>query len=241
MIRFNCPSCGAFYTAPPSGAGKSLKCNACRTEIEIPYTAPPPPPRKPSANEPVEIHPCPKCDARLSVLAADLGSDIACPNCQTVFTAVSADGPPPPPLKKSSAGKPKKADRDDDDDEDEDDRPKRRKSKRRKSSGSLRDDRYRSFAPHDGVFMLVLSLVAMAVNGTGFCCLIGSFAGMLLSVFVLVRSSMSISEVKNGIMEPNGRVLLEVGRGLAALNVLLAIALIVFTFAMQSRPAATEP
>ena len=29
----------------------------------------------------------------------------------------------------------------------------------------LRDSRYRSFSPHDGVFMLVLSLVAVAVNG----------------------------------------------------------------------------
>lgn len=232
MIRFMCSSCGAHSIAPPGDAGQVVECKACRTPILIP-DAPPAPPRKPSANEPVEIHPCPKCHAALSVLAADLGSDIACPNCQTVFTAASADGPPPPPPKKSSAGKLKTADRDEDD-EDDDDRPKKRKSKRRKSSMGLRDARYRTFSPHDGVFMLVLALVAMGVNATGFCCFIGAFAGMLLSVFVVVKSSLSIREIKNGIMEPSGRVLLEVSRGLGALNVLLAIALIVFTFAMRS-------
>jgi DNA-directed RNA polymerase subunit RPC12/RpoP len=232
MIRYMCPSCGADSTAQPGDAGKVISCPACRTPIQLPGAPPPPPKGKPSANDPVEIHPCPKCNAALSVLAADLGTDIACPNCETVFTAVSADGPPPPPPKKSSAGKAKKVDRDDDDD----DRPKRRQSKRRKSSMGLRDSRYRSFSPHDGVFMLVLSLVAVAVNGLGFCCPIGWFAGLLLSVFVIVKASLSVRDIKKGTMQANGRVLLEASRGLAVLNVLLSIGLIVFDFVLKSAP-----
>lgn len=64
--------------------------------------APPPLPVDPppvNPQEPVEVRPCPSCRERLSVLPADVGKDVACPKCETVFRAEPAgrNGAPPPP------------------------------------------------------------------------------------------------------------------------------------------------
>jgi TM2 domain-containing membrane protein YozV len=168
MIRFACPGCSATFTVADEKAGKTGKCPKCQSQFVIPAAeasagadappplpppsapapSPPPPPADP--NEPVEIQPCPKCSTRLSVLPTDVGLDIQCPSCETVFKAMRADAPPPPdtgPKKGSSSlvklgsGSDKDDDDDDrgskrkskrrDDDDDDDDRPSRRRSSRR--------------------------------------------------------------------------------------------------------------
>src|SRR5687767_5644266 len=86
MIRFACPGCGATYSVDDSKGGKTGKCPKCATQFQIPAPegapAPPPataadpraslpPPPPPDPNAPVEIDPCPGCQARLSVAATD--------------------------------------------------------------------------------------------------------------------------------------------------------------------------
>jgi uncharacterized membrane protein YidH (DUF202 family)/DNA-directed RNA polymerase subunit RPC12/RpoP len=173
MIRFACPGCSATFTVADEKAGKTGKCPKCQSQFVIPAAeasasadappplppppapapssrapSPPPPPADP--NEPVEIQPCPKCSTRLSVLPTDVGLDIQCPSCETVFKALRADAPPPPEsgakkgsssLVKLGSGSDKDDDDDDrgskrkskrrDDDDDDDDRPSRRRSSRR--------------------------------------------------------------------------------------------------------------
>ncbi|MFO0850452.1 MAG: hypothetical protein U0871_18110 [Gemmataceae bacterium] len=109
MIRFACPGCGAVYTVEDAKGGKTGKCPKCQAQFVIPAADPsasapsfpaapppvpapppapvPPPPPAADPNAPVEIAPCPKCQARLSVATADLGADVECPYCKTVYTA----------------------------------------------------------------------------------------------------------------------------------------------------------
>ncbi len=113
MIRFSCPGCSATYTVGDEKGGKSGRCPKCQSQFTIPMpdastsvpastpsaptlpptpSAPklppvPPPPPPPPAAGPVEIAPCPGCQAKLSVERTDLGSDVECPYCKTVFKA----------------------------------------------------------------------------------------------------------------------------------------------------------
>lgn len=141
MIRFSCPGCGATYSVDDAKGGKTGKCPKCQSQFLIPMpeggAAPPPlpPPPPPSAassdpNAPVEIAPCPKCDARLSVATSDLGVDVECPYCKTVYKAVKpgAGGKAPTGGRGARAAeeeedRPSRRRRDDDADED---RPSRR-------------------------------------------------------------------------------------------------------------------
>src|SRR5207253_2637897 len=100
-------------------------------------------------------------------------------------------------------------------------------------STSLDDDRYRSYGPHDGVLNLVLAIVAFVFDGGGFCCLCGSFLSLVLSVYVIIKSSLSISEITKGIMDPSGRVMLEIARAIAIVNVLLGIGEVVLTWSVN--------
>jgi hypothetical protein len=95
----------------------------------------------------IDIHPCPKCGAKLSVEAKDLGLEIECPHCQTVFRAHRADVPQPPPGGGSKAdtgaskliklGSGTKRGKDDDDDDDDD---RKRKKKYRRDDDEDEDD-----------------------------------------------------------------------------------------------------
>lgn len=160
MIRFACPGCSATFTVGDEKAGKTGKCPKCQSQFVIPAadagapaadvpppvpsasksasrpSLPPPPPPTPAAdpNAPVEIAPCPKCGTRLSVLPTDVGVDIQCPSCETVFKATRADAPPPPDTGSKSKGSSalvKLGSGSDKDEDDDDDRPSKRKSKRR--------------------------------------------------------------------------------------------------------------
>ncbi len=135
MIRFACPGCGATYSVSDEKAGKTGKCPKCQSQFVIPLAeaeAPPPlPTPSVDANAPVEIAPCPGCQARLSVATADLGVDVECPHCQTIYPAVRPSQQPLPKAEKRDAvvvesNTPRsKRPRDDDDDE----RPSRRRSR----------------------------------------------------------------------------------------------------------------
>jgi len=171
MIRFACPGCAATFTVDDAKAGKVGKCPKCQSQFQIPSpdptvaedappampAAPPPSPTPPAAaakppviapvappSSTVEIAPCPKCSARLTVGLSDLGADVECPYCKTIYAATRGDAlvPASAPIAKADDDF---ASLDDDDvrpsqrsaskrgrrDDDEDDRPSRRKSSRR--------------------------------------------------------------------------------------------------------------
>ncbi len=145
MIRFACPGCAATFTVDDNRSGKSGKCPKCQSEFVIPdmeplqstptpasVSIPAPAPR--NVDEPVEIEPCPKCSTKLSVSGSDIGNDVECPYCKTVFQAIKPGtrppAPPPAPGRKSQFestddnGRPKSRRKDSDDD---DDRPRKRR------------------------------------------------------------------------------------------------------------------
>jgi TM2 domain-containing membrane protein YozV len=146
MIRFSCPGCGATYTVGDQKGGKTGRCPKCQAQFVIPQpdaaaaapapTASAPQLPLPSTADPtaaVEIAPCPGCQARLSVTNADLGADVECPYCKTVYRATAAT------TTASSVGGSRKSraladddrpSRRRDEDDDEDDRPSRRRSRR---------------------------------------------------------------------------------------------------------------
>jgi TM2 domain-containing membrane protein YozV len=153
MIKFACPGCNASFTVADEKAGKSGKCPKCQSQFVIPAASAGegPPSTKtaapPDDDLPVEIQPCPKCKTRLSVMPGDIGLDIECTNCQTVFKALKAGGAAPksdskpsrPPVDDEEDDRPKRKSRRDEDEEDEqpkrksrreeddeDDRPKRK-------------------------------------------------------------------------------------------------------------------
>jgi predicted Zn finger-like uncharacterized protein len=161
MIRFECPGCSAQFSVDDAKGGKTGKCPKCNTQFIIPDADPPaapasapsnrgtpPPPSSrgvappplppPAADEPVDIKPCPKCSTQLTVNGSDLGLDVECPTCATVFKAERpgslVPAPPPPPPKRSAlestdpTGKPKsRRGRDDDEESADDDRPRSRR------------------------------------------------------------------------------------------------------------------
>ena len=152
MIRFACPGCGATYTVPDEKGGKTGKCPKCQGQFVIPNAEPtaggavsPPPPLAPSndPNAPVEVAPCPGCQARLSVAESDLGADVECPYCKTIYKAVrpgAAQSAPEPaaPSKSLSAAlgelggskKSKASSKRNDDDDEPEERPAKKKRSR---------------------------------------------------------------------------------------------------------------
>ncbi len=242
-----CPTCGARLTVNAEDVGAHVECPMCKSVFQgqaaptptVVVPSPPPPP----APADVDIAPCPKCRAELTVSETDLGQDVECPHCQTVYKAErpqpkagtqlarSVRAPAPPPSrsgddegkKKPYEFKPKskKKDKDspfaedddeDDDDEDDDDRPRRKKKKRRRSrsSGDYDDDRYRSYSPHDGNAMLIWAIVSF------FCC-------GLISIYVLIKSSSSLNEIRAGSMDPSGRAMLETARIIAIIALIFRV------------------
>lgn len=165
MIRFSCPGCGATYSVDDAKGGKTGKCPKCQTQFQIPMpggaaappapgtgpaaTLPPPPPVDPNA--PVEISPCPGCQARLSVATSDLGADVECPYCKTVYKAKKpGTGLSPVSPKRSELDDDRPSRRRRDEEDEEDDRPSRRRrdeededrpSRRRRDEDDEDDDR----------------------------------------------------------------------------------------------------
>lgn len=247
MIRFACPGCSATFTVADEKAGKTGKCPKCQSQFVIPDAPAPASPPSPVASKPpalppspppspeeetgtVEVSPCPKCGARLSVLASDVGSDIECPHCQNVYRAIRSDAPPPPDtgsrsgsgsskLVKLGSGsrrddeddeddRPSKKRRsrrdDDDDDDDEDDRPSRRKRSRRRSSG-------RHYVEHRGNLILILTIL-------------GIFTGILiLNIVGWVLANNDLQEMDAGRMDPEGRSMTNICKIINMVVVILAL------------------
>ncbi len=193
MIRFSCPGCGAVYSVDESKGGKTGKCPKCQTQFQIPLpegaAAPPPlpasapepaaslPPPPSDPNAPVEIEPCPKCQARLSVAASDLGVDVECPYCKTVYTAARA-GAAVSPSKAHLAvtdDRPSRRRRDEEDEDDrssrrrdeddEDDRPSRRRQRDEEDEDRPRRKRRRGADVESK--KLVAGLLALLLGGWG--------------------------------------------------------------------------
>lgn len=248
MIRFACPGCSATFTVADEKAGKTGKCPKCQSQFVIPEAPaaapapssvasrpvpPPPPPPPPPVDDnsgTVEVTPCPKCGSRLSVMQGDLGSDIECPSCQTVYKATRADAPPPPPGSGSKSGaktsslvklgsgsrqddddddrksKKKRSRRDDDDDEDDDDdRPRRRKRRRRSYGGG--------YVEHRATLLLILTIL-------GFITQI-----IILNIVAWVMAHNDLKEMDAGRMDPEGRSMTNLCR-------ILNMILVIFTIVM---------
>ena len=189
MIKFACPGCAAVFSVGDEKAGKSGKCPKCESQFMIPEAEPPavgaaPPPLSPPppAEDPgVEIKPCPGCQAKLTVSPGDLGLDVECPYCKTVYKAKKLGGTAAAPAvddrpsPRPRDDRPKRRNRGDDDDEDrpskrrdrydddDDDRPSRR---RRRVEG-----RSSSESTTLGIVSLVTGILAII---PGCCC--GLFA-----------------------------------------------------------------
>ena len=261
MIRFSCPGCGATYSVDDSKGGKTGKCPKCQTQFQIPapeegavasppapvappppaYTPPPPPATDPNA--PVEIAPCPGCQARLSVSNSDLGVDVECPYCKTVYKAVRAGAtppaPPPAPPRVSdleTAGssrsskrrddddddddRPKKRSRRDDDDDD-DDRPSSRKRSSRRDDDDDDDDRPRkkkrrrggNYEPHRGVMILMFGVLGWVV-----CVIFGIVAWTM--------GSADLRKMDEGTMDPEGRSMTRIGQILGMIQCIFLVIII---------------
>jgi hypothetical protein len=194
----------------------------------------------PSADTPVEIRPCPKCNTRLSVLPADVGHDIQCPSCETVFKALRADAPPPPDGGKGGGssslvriGSGSKRDDDDDDrrdrgrrrskwdDDDDDDRD--RPSRRRRSRYDDDDDDYdrprrrrgyANYAPHRGTMVLVFAILGWVV-----CVIFG--------IVAWVMAAQDLKEMDAGRMDPEGRSTTQAAKVIAMIQCILSLVVIV--------------
>ena len=209
-------------------------------EAPPPMHVPPPvAPTPPGPNDPVEIVPCPKCSSRLSVLPGDVGLDVECPNCQTVYRANRADAPPPPALDDKPRtstlvkyGSGAKGKRDDDEDED-DDRPSRRKKSRRNNDDDDDDDddrpsrrrksrvrrrSGRNYEAHRGVLVLVLGIIAIASTFIG---LWG--VNLICGIIAWVLGSMDIKAMDAGRMDPEGKSQTQIGMYLGMATVILTV------------------
>ncbi len=254
MIRFACPGCSSTFTVGDEKAGKTGKCPKCQSQFVIPeaptdtpppeppplpsaHVAPPPAPPPPAADDPIEIQPCPKCGARLSVLPGDVGKDIECPTCQTVYRARRGDAPPPPDAgeRKSSTGgvlvRVGSGNKKDDDDrpskrrsrrdDDDDDRPSRRRRRSRRDDDDDDDDdrpRRRSrrgsgrgyVEPHRGGMILAFAII-------------GWVAFWPLTIVAWVMGNGDMQAIDSGRMDPEGRSMTNTGRILGMIGTILGI------------------
>jgi predicted Zn finger-like uncharacterized protein len=257
MIRFSCPGCGATYSVDDAKGGKTGKCPKCQTQFQIPApegapapsgigsgpapTLPPPPPVDPTA--PVEIAPCPGCQARLSVATSDLGADVECPYCKTVYKAKKPGtglSPVAPPPKRSELDddRPSRRRRDEDDDEEErpsrrrrdeedEDRPSRRRrdeddeddrpSRRRRREEEEEDDRPRKRRRRrGGSYEPHRGGLILALGILSF---VG--CGIFTGIPAWIMGKGDLARMDSGIMDPEGRTLTNVGRILGMICVIL--------------------
>jgi len=258
-----CPKCQSQFVIPSAdeAAGGVVSASANvpgGTEppplpADLPAADPPAPPPLPSSsssapppptdpNQPVEIQPCPKCNTRLTVLPADVGFDIQCPSCETVFKAMRADAPPPPSsgsrgkgnssLVRLGSGSERRDDEDDRpsrrrdsrrdrDDDDDRDRPSRRRSRRDDDYDDDYDDdrprrrRYSSsyVRPHRAGMVLTFGIVGLLMCW--------NIIGITFNILAIVFGSMDLKEMDNGTMDSSGRGQTSTGRTLGIVGLCL--------------------
>lgn len=256
MIRFACPGCMATFSVGPELAGKPGQCPHCQARYVVP-PAPvdmsggqrPPHPLPPAAgsDDPVEIRPCPKCQSRLSVLATDVGLEVECPNCHTIYKALRVGAPPPPPTERSRAGGrlvERGSDRDNTDDrprrsrrepdrDDEDDRPRRRsrrdeddeedyddRRERRRDRRRRYEDEYdRHLLPHRGGMILTFGIVGLV-----FC---WTFIALVFSALAWVFAVQDLRAMDDGRTDDSGRGSTNAGKILGIVSLALFAAAVV--------------
>ena len=256
MIRFSCPGCSATYTVGDEKGGKTGKCPKCQSQFVIPLpeggavadtpSAPPPLPPAPAADSgTVEISPCPSCQTRLTVETGDLGSDVQCPTCNTVFKATRPGAtppvPPPAPPKKSrfeDAGRREKDEEDDDDrprkkrrnddDDEEEDRPSKKRrdddddeedrpSKKRRDDDD--DDRPRNKKKRrrsGGEPHRGTTILILGILAFVGC-------GIFTAIPALVMANADLKKMDDGSMDEEGRSLTNIGRVLGLVSIVLTL------------------
>ncbi|HET6573677.1 MAG TPA: MJ0042-type zinc finger domain-containing protein [Fimbriiglobus sp.] len=263
MIRFSCPGCGATYSVDDSKGGKTGKCPKCQTQFQIPMpegaatppaagsapapSLPPPPPADPNA--PVEIAPCPGCQARLSVAASDLGADVECPYCKTVYKAKKPGtgvAPVPSPRSESEDDRPRRRR---DEEEDEDDRPSRRRRRdedeedadrprrRRRDEGEADEDRPSRRRRDEDEEEDRPRRRRLRRGGSyephrgGLILTLGILSLVICGIFTgipaWVMGNADLRKIDEGRMDPEGRTMTNVGRILGMINVILTCVLFV--------------
>jgi phage FluMu protein Com len=233
-----CPKCQIQFTIPhPFEAGSDQPPPMTTSEapppiptVEAPrpqrirsVEAPPPMPPPVDAEEPVEIAACPKCASRLSVMPGDVGLDVECPNCKTVYRAKRADAPPvleramSRPKSSSLVVRQKRDDEDDDrpsrrkkksrrqddddDEEEDDDRPSRPRRKNRRTG--------RRYDEHRGTLILVFGIL-------------GFFVG-IFGILAWILGANDLRAMDSGRMDPEGRSNTQTGVLLGKISVILSI------------------
>lgn len=227
MIRFACPGCGVVYSVADEKAGKTGKCPKCQSNFVIPNAdpsappplpgaepdeslvaadeTPPPPPPVEDPNAPVEVAPCPGCQVRLSVEPKDVGQEVECPYCKTLFTAKRVQ--PKPSSVGTGSRRPKDEDRPSQrrsrrDEEEE--RPSRRRDRRWDTDDEDdRDDyepRRRNQKPSEvsavagmllggGIYALVQA-AALVLGSTLICCAWpGTYYALVVGIMMIVRGA----------------------------------------------------
>jgi len=232
MIRFACPGCGVVYSVADEKAGKTGKCPKCAANFVIPNAdpnAPPPlpgdeaesivaaddvPPPLPSSpvdpNAPVEVAPCPGCQVRLSVEPKDVGLEVECPYCKTLFTAKRALPTP------SSAGAGSRRPADEERPsrrparrDEEEERPRRRSRRWDSDDEGDYEPRRRSRKPSElgavagmllggGIYALVQTL-AMVLGSTLICCAWpGTYYALVVGILMIVRGANMLNNKDEG-------------------------------------------
>jgi hypothetical protein len=164
----------------------------------------------------------------LSVAASDLGADVECPYCKTVYKAkkpgTGVSTVPPSRRSEPDEERPSRRRRDE---EDEDDRPSRRRRRdeededdrpsRRRRDEEDEDDRPRkrrrrrggSYEPHRGGLILALGILS----------LVG--CGIFTGIPAWIMGNADMKAIDAGRMDPEGRTMTSVGRILGMINVIL--------------------
>lgn len=100
-LRTTCPSCSAGIKYPSQLGGDEAECPKCKFWFTLPTNrgdaAHPLTPeagptralewRQKAAKHLIQILPCPTCHANLAVMPEDVGLDVQCGGCQSVFEA----------------------------------------------------------------------------------------------------------------------------------------------------------
>ena len=232
-----CPKCQAKMSVRPEDVGFDLQCPFCQTMFRgVAASDPAPPPSVPEPEAPgTEIAPCPKCRAELTVDPADLGGEVECPFCRTVYRAEKpkpkgttpvarhTPAPPPPPRKKlddledngdTTPIKMKwEQETDPENDDDDEYRPRNRKRRRRRDAGDPYepyDERTRSLEPSNGPACLILGLVSL------FCC-------FLVGFYAVTHCRETIAKVNSGMMEESAKPLAIAGIVLSIIGIVSGV------------------
>lgn len=211
MITFLCPGCGLAFSVDDDKAGKTGKCPKCSVQFEIPAAESPISPVPNILPGTVEIDPCPRCQTRLSAEVGDLGKNVECPTCKTVYEAIRTGGRPA--LKGEDEPRSRSKDPERYDDDEDDGRDYRRRPSRRNRS---------SLEPHRGGTVLTMVLVGF------FCCAILTIAGTIMA-------TIDLGKMKRGEMDPEGKGMTQaaqivgfIGIGLFVLSMIFNVVMIAF-------------